>query len=189
MEVDILEYRVFMDGEKLFEKGDRGSEAYLIIDGQVRIVNYNEKNDEEIGIRGPSDIVGEMAIISNEPRMAMASAIGETHCYAIQRRFMEKIIDFADLETRSLIHFLIGFLRDLHLKFRGEEIDLAPEDEETNVSQKQWSKNILIARRLLESGETEAQLQDIEPILQKLCRALLKRVGEKLADLETTSTD
>ena len=181
---DILEYNVFTDGERLFESGNRGSEAYLIIAGKVRIVLYDEEEDEEIGVNGPDEIIGEMAIISNEPRMATAIAIGETHCYSISRKLMMKLIDSADLETRSMIYFLVNFLRDLHLEFKRDEIDPTAEDDETLINQESRAKRILIARRILNSEKTNAHLQGVEPVLAKLCRLFIDRVREHLAILD-----
>jgi len=68
----------FEDGETVCEQGEPGDEMYIIVSGEVRIVVHNEAQEEnEVARRGAGDVVGEMAIISGEPRSATVTAVGE----------------------------------------------------------------------------------------------------------------
>ncbi len=168
---ELLEYRVFMDGEHLFDEGSRGGEAYVIQDGKVRILRFLEDSDDQIGVRGPRDIVGEMAIISDMPRMATAVSVGETYCRVISRQLFRQLVDNADVETQSLIHFLVNFLR---------HVEPDPDQDEDAGERAARTKRIMVARHLVDSEETKSQLERLEPFFSNLCRLLCHRVRERL---------
>src|SRR5690554_6584115 len=68
--------KTFKAGEVIMSQGDIGACAYFIQDGQVKIVV--EKGDGTIldmGTRGPGSIIGEMAIVDNQPRSATVRAM------------------------------------------------------------------------------------------------------------------
>jgi CRP/FNR family cyclic AMP-dependent transcriptional regulator len=72
-------------GEVLFEEGDEADVAYLILDGEVDI--YRKAGNQEVLLatlrRG--DIVGEMSLIDNQPRMASARIKSDTKMTVISR--------------------------------------------------------------------------------------------------------
>ena len=72
-------------GEVLFEEGDEADVAYLILDGEVDI--YRKAGNQEVLLatlrRG--DIVGEMSLIDNQPRMASARIKSDTKMNVISR--------------------------------------------------------------------------------------------------------
>ncbi len=72
-----IERRDVEEGEILFEEGDMASEAYLVMDGQVQV--YRKSGNEEIVLAtlGRGDILGEMSLIDNQPRMASARVVGK----------------------------------------------------------------------------------------------------------------
>ncbi|HJS83998.1 MAG TPA: EAL domain-containing protein [Acetobacteraceae bacterium] len=61
-------------GSLLFQEGDAGSAAYLIEAGQIEIFLRRDGQTRTLALRGPGEIVGEMAIIDGRPRSASARA-------------------------------------------------------------------------------------------------------------------
>lgn len=72
-----IERREVEDGEILFEEGDTADQAYLVIDGRVQV--YRKSGNEEVVLAtlGRGDILGEMSLIDNQPRMASARVVGK----------------------------------------------------------------------------------------------------------------
>ncbi len=104
----------------LFEQGDMADAAYLVQKGCIEI-----SIDADTGTGGGdsrkilSDItdggvVGEMALISNQPRMARARAKTETTCVVVPHAVFDSILDKSDAFTRALILSLIGHIRSQH---------------------------------------------------------------------------
>lgn len=71
-----LETKQLERGEVLFREGEPADVAYIINRGSVAITL--EGGDRLLATRGPGEIVGEMAIVANKPRIATAIATGPT---------------------------------------------------------------------------------------------------------------
>jgi len=83
----------FSDGSQIVRQGQRGDIMYMIVEGEVLVTVAAEGGSPVvIGKRGPGEYVGEMAIISDEVRMASLTAVGDVRTLFInQRQFMELI--------------------------------------------------------------------------------------------------
>ena len=162
----LADFRLFEKGEVLFKEGDRGAEAYVIKSGCVRISVVKDNVREDHGIREAPSIIGEMAIVSDMPRMATATAEEETVCIALSRAVMRRLLESVDLETRAIVEFLINHIRDAD---EGEP----PDDEPAR-------RNVRILKHLLESPETEARFKTLDPFFALLCRNLLERAEKTL---------
>jgi CRP-like cAMP-binding protein len=63
--------KVLQPEEVLIQQGDPGGVAFLLLDGQVNIIRSVENGEESLlAIRYPGDLIGEMAVVSAEPRAA-----------------------------------------------------------------------------------------------------------------------
>ncbi len=169
---DYMDYRVFLDGEKLFEEGERGNEAFIVRQGTVKIVRYKGAKEEILGMRDAETVVGEMAVISDMPRMATAVAIGETHVYAMTRGVFHTLMERSDIETRSMLHFLVDFIRDAEL-----------DPTASGSGGQPFKRRILIARNLINAPNTQALLGTREPVFLMLCKTLLQRANEAIERL------
>lgn len=155
MSNELLDFRYFPDGQTIFHEGDRGAEAYLVKSGSVRITRSAIKGAREINIHHANTVFGELAIIADMPRVATATAVGETYCYAISRPLFEKLVDSAGLETKSMINFLVTYI---HVKLNS---DRARDSDSAGVREKEK-----IVRYILDSHEIERVMATAEPILR-----------------------
>jgi CRP-like cAMP-binding protein len=74
----ILESRALPAGAVLFDKGDPGDEMYIVGSGRIALYIPNpEKPGEERPIRiiNPGEVLGEMALIDNQPRSVSGRTI------------------------------------------------------------------------------------------------------------------
>lgn len=70
-----LGQRTFASGDYLFREGDPGDEAYLIKSGSVEISRRQGNRETPLAKVGRGGIIGEMALIDDQPRMATARAL------------------------------------------------------------------------------------------------------------------
>lgn len=79
--------------EVIFEQGDSGDEMYVIVHGEVKVmISNNGENEREVARRKMGDVVGEMALISGEPRIATLIASGEVHLLCLDRKSFEGLL-------------------------------------------------------------------------------------------------
>lgn len=79
--------------EVIFEQGENGEEMYVIVHGEVKVMlSTNNQPEKEIARRKVGDVVGEMSIISGEPRIASLIAVEETHFLCLDKKSFEGLI-------------------------------------------------------------------------------------------------
>ncbi|MFC1673811.1 cyclic nucleotide-binding domain-containing protein [Pseudomonadota bacterium] len=158
---ELTSYRLFETGDSLFSEGSRGSEAYIIKAGEVHVSCERDGAVQTIANLGPGSIVGEMAVISDMPRVATATAKQDTLCVALSRQAVQMMLDSVDLETRTLIGFLIHHAQ---ARLDGEHLD----SDELRRNQK-------ILKILLDTPQQMERLDKLEPFFVLLCNSLLER--------------
>ena len=72
----IAEERGYADGETIAREGELGDEMHIVTDGVIRVVTDLGGNEREIARRSAGDVVGEMSIITRNPRIASLVADG-----------------------------------------------------------------------------------------------------------------
>jgi CRP/FNR family cyclic AMP-dependent transcriptional regulator len=97
----------------LFSKGDLSDTMYLILQGRVKVVIYNEEGREMLlSILGPGEYFGEMAMLDGQPRSA--SMVTKTPCrlLIIGREDFKKAL-FGNTEMMAcLLNQILGKLRE-----------------------------------------------------------------------------
>lgn len=72
---DPITTKIFKAGDVLMEEGEKGNHVYLIISGNVNIFQDKKGRSTPIATMSSGDILGEMGILTNEPRNATAIAV------------------------------------------------------------------------------------------------------------------
>jgi HEAT repeat protein len=89
---DLAEERVFADGEVISSEGEIGDELHLVLDGTVAVTRGGTGAASTVARRGPGDVVGEMSIITRNPRVASLIAEGDVRTIRIGRQEFESMI-------------------------------------------------------------------------------------------------
>ena len=104
---------VFSEDDVIARQGEQGDEMYIIVDGEVRVLAELERGKtEELALRGPGEYVGEMSIISQEPRMASLRAVGDVRMLCIGQKEFEGIIRERPETSLAVIRVLIERLKE-----------------------------------------------------------------------------
>jgi len=84
--VSVLELRRFDPGERIVKQGDPGDAFFIIARGMVRILREDESGEsKELARLGGGSILGEMALLSAEPRAASVDAESEVDLLVFTR--------------------------------------------------------------------------------------------------------
>lgn len=100
--------QLFSDGTVIAREGDRGDRLYVIVSGAVGIRSAGRV----VATRSVGEFVGELALLTGEPRMATLVAVGETRCLCIGRRDLDAIIRDRPQVALEVIRVLGARLRD-----------------------------------------------------------------------------
>jgi CRP-like cAMP-binding protein len=89
-----LHRRRFRRGEIIFHQGDRGDTLHLVCSGAVKIVLSSPEGDEAIiATLRRGDAFGELALLDDEPRSAMAVALEPCETWILARDRFRQLLD------------------------------------------------------------------------------------------------
>ncbi len=114
------EFIDFAEGDIIIRQGDMDQAAYVIESGNAEVSIERPNGKIVLGVRGPGEIVGEMAIFGGECRSATVRALEPCDVRVLSRETLEKSLAEADPELRSLVTAMAE-------RFR-RTLELIPED-------------------------------------------------------------
>jgi len=90
---DALEPVFFTDGEEIIRQGDPGEKFYIIVEGEVKVLQtQGTEGQVEVSRLHPSHYFGEIALLTNRPRAATVVAVGATKCAQLDRDAFNRLL-------------------------------------------------------------------------------------------------
>jgi hypothetical protein len=110
----------FAAGHVFFRPGDPGERAYLLHDGQVELLAGAAEPLTRVGLFGPGDVFGEMALIEERPRALTARAVTAGRATPLTRDEFEHQLTHDPARARQYLRSLFERLRSLAARLAGE---------------------------------------------------------------------
>lgn len=94
----------FPSGSVLFQQGETGDSAYVILDGEAEVwVSRPEHTPVKVATLARNQIVGEIAMLCGVPRTATVTAKGEVTALKLTRSiFLRLVQDFPEIAVEVL---------------------------------------------------------------------------------------
>jgi signal transduction histidine kinase len=109
-------------GEELFEEGSEAGAAYVLMEGELEITKRSGGRPVLLSVRRePGDIVGEMALLEQAPRMASVRARAPTTLLAIPQDRFEDLLAASPSAARAVFRTVISRWRDTQGTLRHSE--------------------------------------------------------------------
>lgn len=108
-------------GESLFDEGDEFDKAYVIAEGELEILKESADRNVRIAVSAPGDVVGEMALLTGEPRNAGARAITPVRLIAIPRTCLDDVLASSVQANQALFSVFIARWREQESRVRQSE--------------------------------------------------------------------
>ncbi len=100
-------------GETLFFKGDAADGLYFLIHGSLHVVDQDASGETRtIGAVFRGEIVGEMAVLSGEKRMATVCAVRDSDLVRLTKADFEEINKSYPAISMTILRILVDRLRD-----------------------------------------------------------------------------
>lgn len=95
------ESRMYRAKQVMFRQGDLADSGFVISEGQVRMTITVDGVDQQSQILGPGSLIGEMALLAETRRSAMAAAIEDVKVIQIRRILFRRVMDeYPDLAVQ-----------------------------------------------------------------------------------------
>ena len=95
--------RTYKRGDVIFHEGASGDVAYLVWAGKALVIKGGLDSPTILGYRGPGDILGEMALLENQPRSASLIALTDLRLLQIHKEdFIRLLSDIPSLSVEIM---------------------------------------------------------------------------------------
>ncbi len=105
------ERRVFPRGATVFKEGERGSEAYILQSGEIRIFKVVAGKRVDIGRVRQGAIFGELALLDDTQRMATAYVDQDATVLVLSKDTIQALLDAAPQGLTILVQSLVQTTR------------------------------------------------------------------------------
>lgn len=108
---DLLVEKRYRKGSVVFEQGDDGDAMFIVEGGRAKVSVKDEQGREKIlSVFGTGDYFGEMALLSDEPRSATVTIVGDSEMLVLPKEAFERFLatnlgvmrQFVNLMSRRL---------------------------------------------------------------------------------------
>ena len=94
------ESRTYRAGERLFEQGDEGDSAFIVLDGEVDVLIPTDGKEHSVAVLGRGEIFGELAVICDQPRSTAIVALSDLAVLRLERSVVLNLIrEFPDISV------------------------------------------------------------------------------------------
>ena len=90
---------LMIDDEILFNQGDDGDNAYMIVSGRLSVV----VDKKEVGYMGDGEVFGELALLLDQKRSATVKSVKSTELIEINKEGLNNILNSASDDVRIMI--------------------------------------------------------------------------------------
>ena len=97
---------LYENGATIARLGETGDRMFIIVSGAVRVLRH----DSLLARRGVGEVVGELSIVADIPRVASLVADGQVRMLVIGRREFESILRDRPQVAFAIIHVLASRL-------------------------------------------------------------------------------
>lgn len=127
-------------GEHLFEAGDPGDAIYVVVSGSLGVYFPGPTGYPQLSaVIKPGETVGEMAVISGEPRSATVTAIRDCELVRLTRFEFDRLVRSKPIIMNELNRLLVHRLQQVAGQSQGKlepkTIALLPATHNSNVAQ------------------------------------------------------
>jgi Flp pilus assembly CpaE family ATPase len=82
---EIVKERRFHEGQIIFKQGDDGNTLMIVVDGRIKVFTNEGGVEKTLAFYSEGQVLGEMALLTGEPRSAAAQAMGETRVLELNK--------------------------------------------------------------------------------------------------------
>jgi signal transduction histidine kinase len=108
-------------GEELFAEGSPGDKAYVIESGELEIVKVSGKRSVLLAVRGMGEVIGEMALLQDRPRMASVQARSDTRLLTIGQDQLKELLHTSSSAAEAMFYTVLQRWRSTESQVRQSE--------------------------------------------------------------------
>jgi cAMP-dependent protein kinase regulator len=97
----MLESRVVPSRTVIIREGEPGDAFYITKSGKVMVTARTDAGEKTVGVIGEAEYFGEIALITDQPRIATVTSISETELLILQKRNFDAVFELISSELEQ----------------------------------------------------------------------------------------
>jgi signal transduction histidine kinase len=106
---------LFQPGELIYQEGEPGDALYIIRSGAIVVLKGDLNSPTILGFRETNEVIGEVALLDNQPRSTSLAAVRITRLMRIKPDTFQKWLEQEPAVSTSLINTLITHLHEVEV--------------------------------------------------------------------------
>lgn len=119
--VDMAEPISLGPGGVLMEEGSPGDALYVSLDGEYEVTKRSDQRDVLLAVRGAGEVLGELSLLSQQPRTASVRAARESHLLKISKDAFTHLITSSPTATLAMLHTVVERLNNSQVMLQQSE--------------------------------------------------------------------
>ena len=111
----------FSEGQILFEEGDIGNKAFVIMEGEIEIFKDSAGRSILLATHRPGAVIGEMSLLDQAPRNASGRAKTDSKLLAISHEYLDHLLDTSPSAARVMLSTITNRLQTTEIVLRQSE--------------------------------------------------------------------
>jgi len=95
-------------GQELFAEGSQGDYAYIVLDGELDVVKTVAGREVLLNVIRRGEVVGEMALLENRPRMASVRARSDAALISVNQAQFNEVLSTCPAVTRDMLSVVLA---------------------------------------------------------------------------------
>ncbi len=117
----VIQELALSEGEELFAQGSRGDKAYIIKEGELEILRESEGRKVLLAVRKAGEVIGEMSLLHETPRMATVRARTDSLLFALSHDHFDELLNSSTSAARAMLHTITSRLQATEAMLRQSE--------------------------------------------------------------------
>jgi signal transduction histidine kinase len=109
--VEMARTRTVAAGETLIREGEAGDTMFVIVEGELEVSKGQGSQATVLAVRGPGDVVGEMALLEHAPRSATLRALSPTRLLVIDQEAFGTLLSCSTTAAPTILSTITTRLR------------------------------------------------------------------------------
>ena len=108
----------FAANTTIFEEGEKGDAAYIVLSGKVEIrKGIQSSNPQQLAILEKGEMLGEMALCDDRPRMASAIALTDVTVIGMSKEEFRERLSTMDPRMKGMVLSMVARVRKMADEF------------------------------------------------------------------------
>lgn len=174
---DMVEEIHLQAGELLFSEGSIGDRAYVLKEGQIEILKDSNGNEVLLELRGPGEVIGEMALLEPYPNATNARAQAESKLLVINKEHVDQLLATSMSAARILFYTIVERWRATQELLSQNERMAQLGSLTAGVAHELKNPAIAVTRG---AGQLETDLEDYEKAQTRISQLVLNGDQKRL---------